>query len=179
MLRRNSYRKAFHVFAAATAIALASVSGAVADDAAAQDASTAKETQEIRGLGDPGNLVTLIIETGRSEGEKTTLLGSDAREQLVVTGKYDSGQVRDLIQSVTYSTSPAGIVQIDETALVTPLADGEVTVTALSADGKTAQTTLSVVHFNDQVPVNFPNQITPIFTKLACNSGGCHGKASG
>ncbi len=30
-----------------------------------------------------------------------------------------------------------------------------------------------------QRPINFTNQIVPIFTKLSCNSGGCHGKASG
>ncbi len=29
------------------------------------------------------------------------------------------------------------------------------------------------------LPINFGNQIVPIFTKLGCNSGGCHGKASG
>ncbi len=29
------------------------------------------------------------------------------------------------------------------------------------------------------LPINFANQIVPIFTKLGCNSGGCHGKASG
>ena len=29
------------------------------------------------------------------------------------------------------------------------------------------------------MPVNFANQVVPIFTKLGCNSGGCHGKASG
>src|SRR2546425_85685 len=28
-------------------------------------------------------------------------------------------------------------------------------------------------------PVNFPNQIVPIFTKAGCNGGGCHGKSSG
>src|SRR5436190_16700818 len=27
--------------------------------------------------------------------------------------------------------------------------------------------------------VNFANEIVPIFTKLGCNTGGCHGKASG
>src|SRR5205823_10210701 len=29
------------------------------------------------------------------------------------------------------------------------------------------------------LPINFGNQVVPIFTKLGCNSGGCHGKASG
>jgi hypothetical protein len=29
------------------------------------------------------------------------------------------------------------------------------------------------------LPINFGNHIVPIFTKLGCNSGGCHGKQSG
>ena len=29
------------------------------------------------------------------------------------------------------------------------------------------------------LPINFANQIVPIFTKLGCNSGGCHGKVGG
>ena len=31
----------------------------------------------------------------------------------------------------------------------------------------------------DDLPINFPNQIGPIFTKYGCNSGGCHGKSGG
>src|SRR5438128_174960 len=28
-------------------------------------------------------------------------------------------------------------------------------------------------------PINFANQVVPIFTKTGCNSGGCHGKSGG
>ena len=28
-------------------------------------------------------------------------------------------------------------------------------------------------------PINFANQIVPIFTKTGCNGGGCHGKSGG
>ena len=35
------------------------------------------------------------------------------------------------------------------------------------------------MRFTNDPPVNFPNQIVPIFTKLGCNTGGCHGKSSG
>src|SRR5262249_59432668 len=28
-------------------------------------------------------------------------------------------------------------------------------------------------------PVHFANDVTPLFSKLGCNGGGCHGKASG
>ena len=31
----------------------------------------------------------------------------------------------------------------------------------------------------DERPLNFTNDIVPIFTKASCNSGGCHGKSSG
>src|SRR6476659_5131222 len=31
----------------------------------------------------------------------------------------------------------------------------------------------------DDRPLNFANDIVPIFTKAGCNAGGCHGKASG
>src|SRR5205807_722300 len=31
----------------------------------------------------------------------------------------------------------------------------------------------------ENLPINFANQVVPIFTKLGCNSGGCHGKMSG
>src|SRR3954467_8358220 len=31
----------------------------------------------------------------------------------------------------------------------------------------------------EERPINFANQIVPIFTKAGCNAGGCHGKSSG
>jgi hypothetical protein len=43
----------------------------------------------------------------------------------------------------------------------------------------TATLAVTVEDFKNVPTVNFPNQIVPIFTKAGCNSGGCHGKASG
>ncbi|MEM7235808.1 MAG: DUF1549 and DUF1553 domain-containing protein, partial [Planctomycetota bacterium] len=36
-----------------------------------------------------------------------------------------------------------------------------------------------VGRLENDLPVNFPNQIIPIFSKLGCNAGGCHGKTDG
>ena len=47
------------------------------------------------GLGDPGQLVEVQIESGRTVDGAFALDGQDARSQLVVTGKYSSGQLRD------------------------------------------------------------------------------------
>jgi len=130
---------------------------------------------EPKGLGDPGVLNTLRVE---AEDGKLTIRGRDARQQLVVTGQYSSGQLRDHTHGVTFSANPADIVAIDETGLATPLKDGDATVKA-SFKGKETTVVVHVEGVARQIPINFKNQIVPIFTKLGCNSGGCHGKASG
>src|ERR1051325_5555880 len=63
------------------------------------------------------------------------LRGKDARQQLLVTAKFDSGPVRDYTRRVSYSVSPPDVVRIDKTGRITPLADGTATVTAKSEDG--------------------------------------------
>ncbi len=131
-----------------------------------------------KGLGDPGTLTSLKVEPNLT-GTGLTVRGRDARQQLYVTGVFSSGQLRDYTHKVKYSAAPAGIVAVDETGLVTPAADGDVVVTATDAAGKSATLKIKVEGVSQQIPINFKNQIVPIFTKLGCNSGGCHGKASG
>ncbi|HVU89934.1 MAG TPA: DUF1549 domain-containing protein [Pirellulales bacterium] len=113
-----------------------------------------------------------------STGNNLLLRGRDAQRQLALTAKYAGGQSRDVSRQVTYTTVPAGIVQVDSTGLATPLADGQAKIIA-QAGGVQATADVTVDHFVDDPQINFPNQIVPIFTKLGCNSGGCHGKASG
>ncbi len=131
------------------------------------------------GLGDPGQLVEVSIESGRAVDGAFTLDGQDARQQLVVTGKYSTGQLRDLTTTISFTSEPAGVVNVESTGHVIPLADGTATITAKSPAGPAGTIRVSVIHYGNDPAVNFPNQIVPIFTKLGCNSGGCHGKASG
>jgi len=107
-----------------------------------------------------------------------TLRGKDARQQLLVTAKLADGAIRDFTHQATYSASPAGIVNVDAGGIVSPLADGAVTITA-EAEGVTATMVVHVEDAKHMEPINFANQIVPIFTKAGCNAGGCHGKASG
>ncbi|HTM52778.1 MAG TPA: DUF1549 domain-containing protein [Pirellulales bacterium] len=142
-------------------------------------ATTESKPPAAPGLGDPGQLTAVQIDSGRSVEGAFTLDGQDARQQLIVTGAYSSGQLRDLTGDVQYQAAPEGIVDVQPSGLIIPRADGKVTITAKSKQGPTGSITVNVVHFNNDPLVNFPNQIVPIFTKLGCNSGGCHGKASG
>src|SRR5207247_5423873 len=95
------------------------------------------------------------------------------------TGRLSTGALSDCTRQITYQVSPAGIVRIDKFGVVTPLADGTATITAKSAEGLTDSLPVAVEQFNTVRPVNFPNQIVPIFTNPGCNAGGCHGKSSG
>ena len=135
----------------------------------------AAEAPAAPGLGEPGVLTRLEL---LARGDEV-LLGPDARKQLVVDGLYSSGQRRDLSRVVTYRAEPEGIVAIDSSGFVVPLANGQVEATVEYESGLTAKTSLVVERFDRPLPVNFPNHITPIFSKLGCNAGGCHGKASG
>lgn len=143
----------------------------------AQDAAPAKP--KAPGLGDPGKLTAVVIDTGRAKDGMFNLAGRDAAQQLVITGQYESGQVRDLSRTAKYEVNPAGIVKVDETGYVTPIAEGEATIHVVGAPGIDANIKVQVSNLIQDKPINFPNQITPLFTKFSCNGGGCHGKSGG
>ena len=131
-----------------------------------------------KGLGDPGKLTQLRLEPN-ADGKGVLLRSRDGRQQLFATGVYSSGQLRDQTRTVQFTSEPAGVVQIDQTGYMTPLKDGKTVVKAMASGNVTAELPVEVTGVTVDVPINFPNQIVPIFTKLNCNSGGCHGKASG
>ena len=108
-----------------------------------------------------------------------TLAGRNARRQLLVTGVYASGQRHDLTHSVAYSVAMPNVLSVDVGGLVTPLMDGVSRVTATEPGGRTATIELTASRCAEDLPVNFETEIVPIFTKLGCNAGGCHGKADG
>ncbi len=142
--------------------------------AAAAEAAQKPAPLESPGLGDPGKLLSISFLDGAA-----TLSGIDGRRQLLIDGKYASGPARDLSAQVSYRAAPPGIVAVDPSGLVVPIGDGEATITATAPGGPTAQTTLRVEGLASPKPIDFTNQIVPIFTKAGCNAGGCHGKMSG
>ena len=161
-----------------TSLAAAIMAVVVVQGKAGQPATTPTATPSSERV-PMGPAVKLTLEfSNESAAAGFTLLGRDARQQLVVTAWDAADHTRDLTRTVHFTTEPPGIVSIDSTGVVTPLADGKATITAAEG-GLSAATTATVAHLATDVPVNFPNQIVPIFTKLGCNSGGCHGKASG
>ncbi len=131
------------------------------------------------GLGAPGELTSISVETGRPAGTDFVVAGRNASQQLLITGHFSSRQVRDLTRNVSYRSADDGIVKVDKTGHVTPISEGQTTLLVQTETGLSQTVGVRVTNIDQDVPVNFPNQIVPIFTKYGCNSGGCHGKSGG
>jgi hypothetical protein len=59
-----------------------------------------------------------------------------------------------------------------------PLVNGATTITARYGD-KSVKISVKTESMDKTIPISFPNHIVPIFSKLGCNGGGCHGKSGG
>jgi hypothetical protein len=144
----------------------------LASDAGATDTPTPASTNGISIF--PG--ADPITETN---ARPLQIKGADARRQLIVTAKLTNGALRDITRQVSYEVAPTEIVRIEKSGLVTPTGNGSAIIVAKTEDGLTTSLSVTVEKFTEVQPVNFPNQIVPIFTKTGCNGGGCHGKSAG
>ena len=120
---------------------------------------------------------TLRFNNNSSE-DGFTLSGLDARLQLVVSLDTVGQLVSDATHQLTYSVDPPKIAEVID-GLVVPLADGEATVVARHGSGLTTELKLTIKDTGNEALISFSGRVVPIFTKLGCNSGGCHGKLAG
>src|SRR5262249_1176297 len=109
---------------------------------------------------------------------KIALKGRDDAWQLVISAALPGGRLQDLSGDVKYTVANPSVAKVTESGRVLPLANGSTEVTAVYGD-KTVKVPVTAESCDVNLPINFPNQIVPIFTKLGCNTGGCHGKLSG
>src|SRR5439155_16906249 len=58
------------------------------------------------------------------------------------------------------------------------LASGQTEIAARYG-GRETRVAVEARSIEENLPITFANQVVPVFTKLGCNGGGCHGKASG
>jgi hypothetical protein len=111
-------------------------------------------------------------------GAQITLAGRDAGRQLLLSGRLADGSLCDLTAQARYDVVPAAVVAVDNSGYVTALREGKATVTARSGVA-TVEVEVVVTNVARDLPVNFANDVVPIFTRFGCNAGGCHGKSGG
>jgi hypothetical protein len=107
-----------------------------------------------------------------------TLRGPDSFQQLVVDALVPGRDEYDLTGEVQFVSSDAKVATVDRNGTITARGDGSATITIRRGPLET-KVAVTVRDFAAGLPVNFANQVLPIFTKQGCNAGGCHGKASG
>lgn len=110
--------------------------------------------------------------------EKVTLTGADDAAQLIVTATHANGRLSDLTHQARYAIADGRSAEVVAGGRVVPRANGQTEI-VVTHDGHSVRVPLVVQSIDENLPLNFTNQVVPVFTKLGCNSGGCHGKLAG
>jgi hypothetical protein len=121
----------------------------------------------------PAEIQSLTIHPTR-----ISLKGLDDAAQLVLTAALADGRLQDLTAEAKFDVGDVKVARVTSTGRVLPVGNGSTEITATYGD-KSVKIAVGAEKCDVNLPINFTNQIVPIFTKLGCNSGGCHGKASG
>jgi hypothetical protein len=119
-----------------------------------------------------GKLTGLTLEPAR-----VVLGGSKARQQLLLTGSYADGSVRDLTRTVPLRSDHPDRVRV-EGSIIRAVGDGEVHITALAREC-TARITVLVKDSGRSPALHFGTDVMPILSKAGCNAGTCHGNFNG
>jgi hypothetical protein len=110
--------------------------------------------------------------------QTVSLKGMDDARQLILTATLDGNRLQDLTGDVTYAVADPKVARVTTSGRVVPTGNGATEITATFGD-KVVKVPVTAESCDVNLPINFANQVVPVFTKLGCNSGGCHGKASG
>jgi len=107
-----------------------------------------------------------------------TLSGPRAIQQIIVTGIYADGSMRDLTPFSTISAEPSGIAGLQPNGLVTPEKEGQ-TVIHIQAGGQAVSVPVRVTNVSKPEPVSFRHELIAALNVGGCNAGACHGTPSG
>ncbi len=127
--------------------------------------------------------VSLIASTHKlvsiqAEPSQILLDGRASAQQILVTGTYSDGSLRDLTSQSSYKSSAAKTAAVSSQGIVTSLSDGKATI-AVSVKGAKKISLSVTVKRSREVPASYANDIRPLFTKSGCNATACHGSRAG
>ena len=112
--------------------------------------------------------------------EEIVLSGPRTTQRLlVVEPAGGGGSVRDWTDEARFVVSDPEVAAVEETATIAAVSDGSTTLLAHLPDGRKASVRIRVLGSAKPVRWSFRNHVLPALTKAGCNSGPCHGAASG
>lgn len=98
------------------------------------------------------------------------------RQSITVQAEYSDGATRDVTAEASVAIEPD--VAIADRGIVAPRRNGKARI-SVRFGGLASDIPLSVSRAAAIDPVEFRNDVVPVFTKAGCNTGKCHGAASG
>jgi hypothetical protein len=140
--------------------------GRIGYSAAAVPADPAKQAAVI------GQPTALLVQP-----ETITLAGPRIRQQIIVTGRYADGSVRDLTPFCSLSCAE-DLVVIGDEGYLQPKKNGAGTL-VVKAGAQTVRVPLTVKEIEKPQPVSFHNDLIAALNVGGCNAGACHGTPSG
>ncbi|MCS6850081.1 MAG: DUF1549 and DUF1553 domain-containing protein, partial [Gemmataceae bacterium] len=105
------------------------------------------------------------------------LRGPRAMQQVIVTGRYADGTVRDLTAFSDLVVAD-DVVCVQPGGFLTPRRNGR-TELIVMAGTRTSRVPVTVVDADRPQPVSFRHEVIAALSIGACNSGACHGTPSG
>ena len=109
---------------------------------------------------------------------KVELIGNRDVRQVLVTGKYADGSVRDLTNVATVTVDKAANLVIESDLFVRGTQDGTTTLT-IKAGAKEVKVPVTVSGFDSPRPISFRHDVIAALNVGGCNAGACHGTPSG
>jgi Protein of unknown function (DUF1549)/Protein of unknown function (DUF1553) len=107
------------------------------------------------------------------------LTAANRRQQVLITAVTPAGRRIDATRQAQLRSQNAKIAAVRGTSSVIVAATDGKTSLRVRYGGLQGQVPVTVKGAATHRPVHFVNDVIPLFSKLGCNSGGCHGKRSG
>ena len=109
--------------------------------------------------------------------ETIALTGPRSYQQVVVTGRYADGTVRDLTAFCDFACETPDLAN-PGAGFVTPKKNGTGAL-VVKAGGQTARAPLTVKEYDRPQPMSFRREVIAALNVGGCNAGACHGTPSG
>jgi hypothetical protein len=120
-----------------------------------------------------GTPVALIVQPA-----SVTLNGPRDYQQLVVTGKFADGSIRDVTVGCDFSCEAKDLVGIEAGGFISPKKSGASSL-LVKAGTQTVKVPVTIKDFEKTRPISFRNDVIASINVGGCNAGACHGTPSG
>jgi hypothetical protein len=120
-----------------------------------------------------GQLVSLQVQPA-----SILLRGPHATQQVIVSGRYADGAVRDVTIASEMAGETADLIAVDEGGFVAPKKNGQTSL-IVKVGSQTVRVPVTVTALDKPQATSFRNEVTAALNVGGCNSGACHGTPSG